>query len=238
MPKKSSNDGLINFYETMPKSFIKKYHNPHYEDHMIQVPCRIGIFSGSGGGKTLTILNIIKKMSSTFNKIVICTKNSDEPLYNYLQSKLKMGDEIDVFENGEIPPMDDYTNAGQVLMIFDDLVNTKSAQPAIQEYFIRARKIGGGISLIYSSQSYFGVPKNIRLQMNYIILKRLNSLRDLSIILSDHQLGMDKKKFYKLYNECVKDSKTNFFMIRCEEGDVNDKFTKNFTGRLDVECCR
>ena len=62
------------------------------------------------------------------------------------------------------------------------------------ELFIRGRKIGKGLSLIYLSQSFFKIPKIIRQQFNYLFLLKLSSGRDLNLILSDFSLGVDRNK--------------------------------------------
>ena len=51
------------------------------------------------------------------------------------------------------------------MTIFDDMIadilNNKKLNPVVTELFIRGRKLN--ISLVFITQSYFAVPKNIRL---------------------------------------------------------------------------
>ena len=59
-----------------------------------------------------------------------------------------------------------------VLLILDDIVVDKK-QEILENYFIRGRKIGLGITICYLSQSYYDIPKLIRKNLSYlIILKR------------------------------------------------------------------
>ena len=69
----------------------------------------------------------------------------------------------DVYEN-----LEDYnpTKKRKVLIVFDDLIAglkaNKKLSPIITESFLRGRKLN--ISLVFISQSYFKVPKTIRLK--------------------------------------------------------------------------
>ena len=157
---------MINFYSQV-KSKNQSY-NPNFSKHGIQVPFRILIVGSSGSMKTNTALNILKQMNGTFEKLIVCCKSKEEALYNLLEKKLKDG--IKFYENGIVPPIDEFSGKEQVCIIFDDLMTLKN-QNSIVEYFIRGRK--KKISCMYLTQSYYKCPKTIRLNCNYIILKKL-----------------------------------------------------------------
>ena len=54
-----------------------------------------------------------------------------------------------------------------------DMISNKKRNPTVTELFIRGGKLN--ISFVFISQSYFAVPKNIRLNStHYFILKILN----------------------------------------------------------------
>ena len=82
-PVKKSIIEPINFYEKMPKKFIPKNENPYFDKHHITIPFRMVIAGGTGSMKTNTALDIIYNMPDTFYRVVIITKNKDEPLYKY-----------------------------------------------------------------------------------------------------------------------------------------------------------
>ena len=213
---------LINFYEKMPKKFINKSRNPNKAIHGLELPFRLCICGGSGSMKSNTILNIIHQMNGTFEKIIICTKNANEPLYNYLKSKMK---DLDIYEGIEnLPPLDDFDEREQSLVIFDDLVLEKN-QKYIEEYFIRCRKLS--VSCIYCSQSWFKIPKIIRSNLNYIILKKISCGRDLALILSEYSLGVDKSMLQEIYKFALGGDKTNFLLIDLEAPEEK-KFRRNF----------
>jgi GTPase SAR1 family protein len=87
MAKKKAS--LVNWYGTMPKDMIPKYHNPCFEDHKISVPFRGLIVGGSGSGKTTLVLELLHRMYDTFGHVTIYTMNAEEPLYKFLESKIK-----------------------------------------------------------------------------------------------------------------------------------------------------
>ena len=66
----------------------------------------------------------------------------------------------------------------KILIVFDDLIadmlSNKKLNPVVSESFIRSRKLN--ISLLFITQFYFYVPKNIRLNfMHYFIIKNAKS---------------------------------------------------------------
>lgn len=220
---------INNFYELLPKHLTKKYHNPNFKKHMMKIPFRLLICGGSGAMKTNLLLEMIHRMSKTFENIVVCCKSKDEPLYQYLEEKA--GDGVQFYEGGEVPDINDFKDYGQTLMVFDDLVLEKK-QDKITEYFVRGRKVGGGISCVYISQSYFKTPKTIRINCTYIMLKKLSSRKDLNLILSDFALGVDPKQLGVLYKEATKDP-LSFLMIDIEAPE-EQKFRSGFLNILPV----
>ena len=75
----------------------------------------------------------------------------------------------DVYEN-----IDHYNpnRKRKVLIVFDDMIadimTNKKFQSIIKELFIRCRKIN--ISLVFITQSYFAVPKDVRLNSRHFLI--------------------------------------------------------------------
>jgi len=194
---------MENFYNSKDiKEFQNKSDNPNLGKlHNIELFFRILIIGPSGSGKTNTLMNLIKKFNGTFDKFILCVKSKEEPIYKALEKKL--GDAIDIYENGAVPKLSDIPKDGQQLAIFDDLVGDKNANPVIEEYFKMARK--KDIACVYLSQSYFKTPKFIRDQCTYLIIKKVNSKRDFARLLEEYPLGeLTKDQLYKIYNICTK----------------------------------
>ena len=232
MPTKKKPE-LINWYETIPKKYLLKTHNPHYDTHRIKLPMRLIIAGNSGSGKTQTLLNLIYNMPETFEKIFIVTKNKDEPLYNYLEDKFKQHGGLTIKEGiHELPDLDKLDKTQNNLVVLDDLCNESAkAQKPIADFFIRCRK--KNCSIIYISQSFYQVPKLIRDNINYLIIKQVSSMKNLTMICRECSLGIDKKKLKEIYDDATA-NKTDFLLIDLE-GDKNERFRKNLDSVYEIE---
>lgn len=208
----------VNWYTKIPPELRKVYHNPKYNKHKIELPARILVVAASGGGKTQFALQFIHDTSGTFEHIVVATKSKAEPLYEFLEKKLKNSV---TFYEGTVPPMSELEQYQNSLVIFDDLVATKSLQAQIAEYAIRCRK--KGITMMYLTQSYFQVPKLTRLQMNYIVIKKVSSEKDLKLILREQNFGIDLETLMKLYKKATADKK-NWLMIDIDHDELKYRF--------------
>lgn len=234
-PKKVKPDSnkVINFYEIMPDSMKPKYHNPYYKEHLLPHPMRLLCIGASGSGKTTIALSIIAKMKDTFDYIILCCENAQEPLYTYLKSKVK-DDQLQVYEGiANMPSFNDLDEDCQYLVIFDDLCLARN-QDKIKDLFIRGRKLASGVSMMYLSQSYFAIPKVIRLNSTNVLLKKLSSMRDLNLILSDYRLDIRKEQLQRMYKECT-DQFENFFHIDVATNEDHMRFRKNFTEPLNPQ---
>ena len=69
--------------------------------------------------------------------------------------------------------------------------------------FIRCRKLN--ISLVFITQSYFSVPKNVRLNLTHHLIMKINNKRDLQNISINHSADIDYKDFVNIYRECTKE---------------------------------
>jgi hypothetical protein len=219
---------ILDWYKEMPKKYLLKSHNPNYEIHGLKIPFRMLIVGGSGAGKTQTLLNILHNFGETFQNVYVITKNRDEPLYNYLVDKTKGG--VEVSEGiTSAPDLDKLDKEEQSLIVMDDLVLEKN-QHQLEQYFIRARKLN--CSLIYISQSYYAVPRMIRQNLTYLVIKRLNTLGDLFRIMREYSLGVDKTELKKIYDASTS-TKQDFLLVDLEEAPEN-RFRRNFNEIYDI----
>jgi ABC-type dipeptide/oligopeptide/nickel transport system ATPase component len=201
-----------------------KVHNPNYGiSHNIQIPARIGIVGSSGSGKTNILLDLLHRFSTpkgTFKGLLIYLRSRHEPLYDYLAEKVPETQFIEVQSDTDILPVDDVDDT--TLVVFDDLILADpKTQKKIGEYFIRGRK--RGLSCVYISQNYFGIPKIIRQQLSYIILKKINSSKDLNLILNEFPIDMDIKELKTIYSTCNKGIESSL-MIDLNKGDLYKNF--------------
>ena len=61
-----------------------------------------------------------------------------------------------------------------------DMINNKKLNPLITELFIRGRKIN--ISIVFITQSYFKVPKDVRLNSTHFFIMKILNKRELQEI--------------------------------------------------------
>ena len=108
-------------------------------------------------------------------------------------------------------------------------MTNKTFQSIIKELFIRCRKLN--ISLVFITQSYFSVPKDVRLNStHYLIMKIIK--RELQNIAINHSADIDYKYFIEIYRECTKEP-YNFLTIDTTLPSTNPLiFTKNLFDTL------
>lgn len=223
---------LINFYEKPgTKKYLTSGKNPGFDQTQMKINSRTIICGSSGSGKTSVLLNYIALCKNTFHQIWICTKQH-EPLYELLYDTMKKTGRVHILYNelSKLPPVDSIREKkeDQTLVVFDDYVSDKKAMKGslIGDYFIRGRK--QNVTCIWLTQSYFDTPKLYRSQMQYVILLKISSFRDLRLIFSDFQFGDDKEAIVRIYNEATGQF-PNFLKISIDEQDLDRKFSKNFT---------
>ena len=84
----------------------------------------------------------------------------------------------------------------KLLIVFDDMIaniNTKKIQAMVQELFFRCKKIN--ILLASIIQSYFSVPKDIKLNATHYLIMKIHNKRELQNITFNHSADIDYKDF-------------------------------------------
>ena len=69
--------------------------------------------------------------------------------------------------------------------------------------FIRCRKLY--ISLVFITQSYFSIPKEVRLNSTHYLIFKVNNRRELQNIAFNHSADTVYKDFLKIYRNCTKE---------------------------------
>ena len=152
-------------------------------------------------------------------EIIICMRSKHEPLYEMLEEK---GKGLIIFYENTVPPIDEFKEEKkQRLIVFDDLVLDKGLQSRIAEYMIRSRKYD--ISCCYLAQSFYLIPKVIRMQFNYLVLKKLGSDKDMKAIIREYSLGQSVDSLMSMYKSCIQD-KLHFMMIDLQNDACKYRF--------------
>ena len=135
-------------------------------------------------------------------------------------------DMLDVYKN-----IEDYNPAKKrkVLIVFDDMIadmiNNKKLYPIITELFIRGRKLK--ISIVFITQSYFIVPKDVRLTSIYFLITKIPNKGELQQIALNHSSDIDFKVFMKIYKKCTAKPYSFLAIDTTLSSDNPLKFRKN-----------
>ena len=79
------------------------------------------------------------------------------------------------------------------------MINNKKLDSVVTELFTRGRKIN--ISIVFISQSYLKVPKDVRLNTTHFFIMKIPNKRELQQIALNHSSGIDFKDFMKIFKK-------------------------------------
>ncbi len=208
---------------------------------------RMYVVGGSGVGKSVMILNLLKRFyinkdgSSYFDKIYVfsATKIDLDPIYKVLEldpfhffgvqedgiEALKLIlkiQEDDIKDNGLL-------NSKKCLIILDDFISSNKFVRSLLQPFIASRKFNTSIMAL--SQSYHSLIKPCRLSVSCLIYFR-GSNKEVDKITEDYQLpGKSKKEFVELINYATKE-KYSFFFCDINRAIEDGRFRKNLEEKL------
>ena len=93
------------------------------------------------------------------------------------------------------------------------------------ELFIRGRKLN--ISLVFITQSYFKVPKGVRLNTTHFFITKILSKRKLQQIVINHSPDISTKDFVNIYRKCTAEPYSFFVNDTTIASDNPLRFRKN-----------
>ena len=108
----------------------------------------------------------------------------------------------DVYKN-----IEDYNpiKKRKILIVFDDMIadmiNNNKLNPVVTELFIRGKKLN--IFIVFITQSYFKVPKDVRLNSTHFFIMKIPNKRELQQIALNHSSDIDFKDFMQFYKKCT-----------------------------------
>ena len=215
---------MINFDDIVNENKTKHNKNwPYTPDH----PYIILIIGGSGSGKTNVLLNLIENQSD-IDKIYLYAKDPYEAKYQYLINK-REGVGINHFNDPKAfieysndmrnfnENIDDYNpnKENKILLVFDDMIadviQNEKLNSIVTELFIRGRKLN--ISLVFSTQSYFKVPKDVRLNTTHFFITKILNNRELQQIAINYSSDIRTEDFAIIYRKCTAESYSFLLMI-------------------------
>ena len=80
-----------------------------------------------------------------------------------------------------------------------DMINNKRFNTVVTELFIRGRKLN--MSIVFITQSYFKVPKGVRLNSTHYFIMKIPNKRKLHQIALSHSSDIDFKDFMKIFKK-------------------------------------
>ena len=109
-----------------------------------------------------------------------------------------------------------------------DMINNNKLNPIVTELFIRGRKLN--ISIVFIMQSYFKVPKDVRLNSTHFFIMKIPNKRELQQIALNHSSDIDFKDFMNIYKKSTK--KLYSFLVNDTTLPSNNplRFRKNLLG--------
>ena len=157
------------------------------------------------------------------DEIYLYTKDPYEAKYQFLINKrestgLKHFNDPNAFIEYSKDMQDIYKNIDEynpgkkrkTLIVFDDMIadtiNNKKLNSIVTELFIIVRKLN--ISIVFITQSYFKVPKDVRLNSTHFFITKIPNKRELQQIVLNHLSGIDFKSFNKIYKKCTAEPHT------------------------------
>ena len=181
---------MISFDNYVNDNKTKHNNNwPYIPDH----PYRILIIGGSRSGKTNLLLNLIENQPD-IDKIYLYAKDPYESKHQYLINK-REGVGINHFNDPKAfiqysndmhdvyKKIDEYNpyKKNKILIVFDyiiaDMIHNKKINSIITELLIGGRKLN--ISLVFITQSYFKVPKDVMLNTSHFFIAKIPNKREL-----------------------------------------------------------
>ena len=82
-----------------------------------------------------------------------------------------------------------------------DMIHNKKLNSVVTELFIRGRKLN--ISLVFITQSYFKVPKDVRLNTSHFFIAKIPNKRELQQIAINHSSNINTKDSANIYRKSI-----------------------------------
>ena len=117
----------------------------------------------------------------------------------------------------------------KILIFFNymiaDMIQNKKLNSKVTNLFIRERRLN--ISLVFITQSYFKVSKDVRLNTTHFFITKTLSKRELQQIVINHSSDINTKDFVNIYRKCTAEPYLFFVSDTTLASDNPLRFRKN-----------
>ena len=110
------------------------------------------------------------------------------------------------------------------------MLSNKKLNLIVTELFIIGRKIN--IFLVFITQSYFALSKNIRLNYTHYFIMKIPNKRELQQIAFNHSSDIDFQDFMNLYKKCTAKPYSFLVIDATLASDNPSRFRKNLLERI------
>ena len=156
------------------------------------------------------------KQSTDIDRIYLFAKDPYEAKYQFLINKrestgLKRFGDPKAFIEYSNDMQDVYKDINEyiedkehkLLKVFDDIIadmiNNKKLNSIVTDLFIRGKKLN--ISLVFITQSYFKIPKYVRLNSTHVFIMEIPNKRELQQIALNHSSDINITDFANIYRK-------------------------------------
>ena len=105
-------------------------------------------------------------------------------------------------------------------------MNNKNYKAIIKELFIRCRKLN--VSIVFITQSYFGTPKDARLNSSHYVIMKIQNKKELQSIAQENCGDIDIKDFLDMYKKFTNDLYSLMIIDTTLPSGHPMRFRKNF----------
>ena len=108
------------------------------------------------------------------------------------------------------------------------MINNKKLDSVVSQLFTRGRKIN--ISIAFITQSYFKVPRVVRINTTHFFIMKIPNKREVQQIASGQPSNIDSKDFMKIFRKYTAEPYS--FLVNDTNVPSNDplRFRKNLLG--------
>ena len=112
-----------------------------------------------------------------------------------------------------------------------NMIRNKKLNSIVTELFIRGRKLN--ISIVFITQSYFKIPKDVRLNTTHLFISKIPNKRELRQIVINHSSDISTKDFINIYRKCTAEPYSFLVNDTALASDNPLRFRENL---FNIEC--
>ena len=122
----------------------------------------------------------------------------------------------------------------KILIVLDDMIadmiQNKKLNSIVTELSIRGRRLN--ISLVFITQPYFRVLKDVRLNTTHFLITKISNKRELQQVAINHSSDINTEDFVHIYKKCTAEPYSFSVNDTTLPSDNPLRFRKNLFGHI------